>query len=265
MSRFNIYALMRRKLLENHDLGDIQPELGEGDHPIIQLTSGTVASISALARCCAGLTLKRVNFPENMEGDQASLAYLWAEMVIRHYTELVEFTAIAHISMDQEQTTRLFRQVCFFYNGLWWYRLHQRILDTGRVPSDQISSYVEKVKDASEVALMIHENAPTGPENMAIYCLPEEMEEDHAFYFLGKLSKPYYEEDYDKVLRSIDVEKDGTTREATAKLHFRTCQVLDLSHKIGMPNMNWWWRLQSDLVDENLEQIINKIVPLPNA
>lgn len=264
LSRSNIYALMRRKLLENQDLGDIQPELGEGDNPFLQLMSGTAASISALARCSARLTLKRANFPENMEGDQASLAYLWAEMVIRHYTELVEFAAVAHIPMDREQTTRLFRQVCYFYNVLWWYRLHQRILDTGRVPRDQMSGYLEEFKEATEVTLLIHENVPIGPEDMVIYRLPEEVEEDHAFYLQGKLSKPYYEEDYAKVLHAIDVEKDGTTREATARLHFRTCQVLDLSHKIGTIDMDWWWRWQSDLAGQNLDQIINKIVPLPN-
>ena len=35
--------------------------------------------------------------------------------------------------------------------------------------------------------------------------------------------------------------------------------------KMTLMEMNWWWRLQSDLAIENLENVINKIVPIPSS
>jgi hypothetical protein len=263
MVRYNTHALKRLKSLGSNDVEDMQQSLGEGGHPFIQLTGGTGASISTLARRIASLTLISADLPENMEGDQFSLARLWAEMATRHYTELAALAASAQIPLDREQTARLYRQVCFFYDGLWYYNLHQRILDAGRIPREQMSRYVEEFRESTMVSCVMHENVPIRPEDMSIFGQPEEQQEDYEFYVHGKLSKPYYEGDYARVLGYIGVERDGTTRESTARLHFRTCQVLDLSHRMSSIEMNWWWLLQFELVHENIGTIITKVVPIP--
>lgn len=232
-----------------------------GDY--LALLQNTADSIHAHARQAALLTLRRANFPENMEGNLFSLGYLWAEMVTRHYTELAALAVSAQVLIDREQTARLYRQVCFFYHDLWYYNLHQRILDTGRIPREQISGYVEEFKQATMETCLIHENVPIRPEDMSIFRQPEEQQEDYDFYTHGKLARPHYEENYAKVLGSIDVEIDGTTRETTSRLHFRTCQILDLSHRMSAYEMRLWWLTQFELVHENIGTIITKVVPVP--
>lgn len=144
----------------------------------LALLQNTVDSIRAQARQSALLTLKHANFPENMEGNQFSLAHLWAEMVTRHYTELAALAASAQVPIDREQTARLYRQVCYFYDGLWYYNLHQRILDTGRIPREQISRYVEEFREATMETCLLHKNVPIRPEDMSIFRQPEEQQED---------------------------------------------------------------------------------------
>mgnify|MGYP001587956629 CR=1 FL=1 len=231
------------------------------DH--ITLLQNTAEAICVHARQAALLTLRQATFPENMEGNQFSLANLWVEMITRHYTELAESAAFHRVPIDHEQTARLYRQVCFFYDDLWYYNLHQRILDTGQVSRHRMSDFIEGFRQATRVACTIHENVPITPGDMSIFGNPEEVQEDYDFYVHGKLSKPYYEADYTRVFCSLDVKKDGTTRESTARLHFRTCQVLDLSHRMSSMEMTWWWRLQFELVHENLGTIITKVVPIP--
>lgn len=228
----------------------------------IALLQNTADAICVHARQVALLTLRRAAFPENMQGNQFSLANLWAEMITRYHAELAESAAFHRVPIDREQTARLYRQVCFFYDDLWYYNLHQRILDTGRIPRDKMSAYIEEFRQATREACTMHDDVPIKPRDMSIFGNPEEVQEDYDFYVHGKLSKPYYEEDYTRVLRSLDVEKDGTTRESTARLHFRTCQVLDLSHRMSSMEMTWWWRLQFELVHENLGTIITKVVPI---
>lgn len=267
------FAVKRLQLVENtisaNPQGDIQqPDVDENGHPwptlLNQLMSKTALSITRLAHRNALLTIECANFPETMEGDNISLAQLWAEMVIRHYNELAGCAKFLDISITREQAPRLLRQVACFYDALWWYRLHQRILDVGQIPRDQIQLYVEEYKEAIRVALLMHRNMPLAPEDMSIFTNPEEMKEDYDFFVHGKLATEYYATDYLKTLSHLKIERDGTIQELIGRLHFRTIQVLDLSHKMTLMEMDWWWRLQSDLAIENLEQVINKIVPIPS-
>jgi hypothetical protein len=115
----------------------------------IALLQNAADAICAHARQVALLTLRQAAFPENMQGDQFSLANLWAEMITRHYTELAKSAAFHRVTIDREQTARLYRQVCFFYDDLWYYNLHQRILDTGLVPRHRMSDFIEEFRQAT--------------------------------------------------------------------------------------------------------------------
>ena len=129
-----------------------------------------------LARQAALHTLRQSKLLGSMEADQFALAQLWAEMVIRHYTELAKLAEFENVCMARDTGARLLRQVCSFYNILWWYRLHQRILDTGRVARNNIPRYMEEVKEASRVALVMHPDMPINPDDMSIFTQPQEVQ-----------------------------------------------------------------------------------------
>lgn len=274
LTLYDNFAVKRLQLVEDTLSADLQrdiqqPDVDESGQPwpaqLNQVMSTTALSITRLAYQNALLTIECANFPKTMEGDNISLSQLWAEMVIRHYNELAACAKFVDISITGQQAPRLLRQVTCFYDTLWWYRLHQRILDVGQIPSDQVQLYVEEYKEAIRVALLMHRNMPLASEDMSIFTNPEEMKEDYDFYVHGKLATEYYATDYLKTLDFLKIERDGTIQEWIGRLHFRTIQVLDLSHKMTLMEMNWWWRLQSDLAIENLENVINKIVPIPSS
>ena len=217
-----------------------------------------------LARSAALGTLKQSKFPNSMEGNQFALAQLWTEMVLRHYTEIAHLAESENISIDRVIAARLLRQVCSFYNVLWWYRLHQRILDTGRIAQDDIPGYMESFKEATRVTLVMHPDIPIRPDDMPIFTHPNEMQWDHDFYTNGSLPNAAEEEDFSIVLKSISQQRDGTFAEIIARLHFRTIQVLDLSHKLGLMQMQLWWGLQLEMVEQNMSLILNKLIPVPN-
>jgi hypothetical protein len=216
-----------------------------------------------LARQVALRTLRNSQLPSSMEVDQTDLAHLWAEMVISHYSELAQLAQFDKISIDNDTAARLLRQVCNFYNVLWWHRLHQRILDTRRVAREDIPQYIDGYKEATLVTLVMHPDMPITPNEMPIFTHPIESQNDHLFYSKGTLSSAGEEDDFSKVLMSIGQERDGTFAEIIARLHFRTIQVLDLSHKMSLFGMQGWWRLHLELAEQNLSLILNQLVPVP--
>lgn len=220
-----------------------------------------------LAQTVALRTLRKSKLPSNMEVDEFSLALLWSEMVMSHYTELAAFAKFYKIPVDNVAAARLLRQLCAFYNVLWWYALPQRIQATGRVAPDDMSKYMEKCKELTWISLLSslvpHPDMQTD-EFLCVFKHPTESKEDHDFFTKGTLPTKGEEEDFSTVLRWVDQQKDGSLTELTARLHYRTIQVLDLSHYLAL-EIPLWWGLQVEMVNANLNLILAKLVPVPTG
>ncbi len=217
-----------------------------------------------LAQQVALRTLRQSKLPSNMEADPFRLAVVWSEMVINHYTELSEFAKSYKVPVDNVAAARLLRQLCSFYNVLWWYALPQQIQATGRVTPEDISKYMEKYKELTWITLlsstMAHPEMQSD-EFMYVFKHPTESKDDHDFFTKGTLPTKGEEEDFSKVLGWVNQQKDGSVTELTARLHYRTIQVLDLSHYLAL-EIQLLWGFQVEMINANLNLILAKLVPV---
>lgn len=192
------------------------------------------------------------------------LAHLWCGVVVRHYTILADYAEFSHIALTHEQVPRLFRQVYLFYDFLWCdILLPTRIRETGTIGEGRSQEYIKafriKVTDT-----LPQENLPfRSPEDSNTFYHHDETKEDRDFYRHGKLGNPCHKKDFAKILNRLGIERDGSPLELTAKLHFRTCQILDSSHKLSSKEMDRWWKLQSKLADQHIDKVLTKVIPVP--
>jgi len=198
-----------------------------------------------------------------LECNPAFLAHLWSEMLNKHYTILASLAEFSRVSITSNERPRLFRQVYLFYDVLWGgVLLPTRIEETRRVQTTEYPNYLARFREEA-TATLTRTNLPfTSHEEVSIFGDDAENKEDWAFYTHGELNRAFYKKDYADILRHLRIESDGSPLELIARLHFRTCQVLDLSHKMSFMELDQWWKLHYKLSEKHIEAM-DLIIPIP--
>lgn len=215
-------------------------------------------------------TLRHANYLEAppdtriLECNPSFLAHLWAEMLVKHYAILADLADFCRMAVSSKERTRLFRQVYLFYDVLWGaLLLSTRINETGRVSTDDYPVYLSRFREQATQALAQNNMPFASCEGLSVFDHDGENKEDWDFYVRGELARDCYKKDFANVLSHLNIERDGSPLELIAKLHFRTCQVLDLSHKMSFMEMDQWWRLQSKLAQKHIDKVMTTIIPIP--
>ena len=192
------------------------------------------------------------------------LAALWCGIVVRHYTTLADYAEFSHLGLTSEQVPRLLRQVYVFYDCLWCeHLLPDRIRDTGAITERRSPEYIHAFRSAA-TDFFQHEHMSLIPtEGWHTFYQHDETQEDGDFYRRGKLENPCHGNDFAEFLSHLDIPGDRKPLALTAKLHFRTCQILDESHKLSQKEMGRWWKLQSNLAEKHIDEVLTKVIPVP--
>lgn len=88
------------------------------------------------------------------------------------------------LSFDKE--TALFRQLCLFYDALWYKLLLPELISkTGRIPRDSIEAYRTAVRQKSMEVIATAEYLPEEWRNWAAEAHSTDMQADFEFYMHG--------------------------------------------------------------------------------
>ena len=152
---------------------------------------------------------------EQIECNIEFLSKTFAAMVTMHLEALQKCAKETGVSISDQQQAALFRQICFFYDALWYYLLLQRIEETKRIPPDQVGSYIEKFRQEWMEAIYQAEYLPDNLRDWSIDASPEELEADFNLYMHGKLPEDS-QADFEKILNLCRISKDGSNLELIA-------------------------------------------------
>lgn len=247
----------RRKNRADRSLTELARKTGQDEKLIRQ----TVLALRIYIECLDSGWLHRAS--SQPPCSPPFLAHLWCGVVVRHYISLADYAEFSHIALTHEQVPRLFRQVYLFYDFLWCaILLPTRIRETGTINKRHSQEYIKAFRiEVTET--LPQEHLPLSPEDLNIFYHHDETKEDRDFYRHGKLGNPCHEKDFTKVLSHLGVPREWGPLELTAKLHFRTCQILDVSHTLSSKEMDRWWKLQSNLAKQHIDEVLTKVIPVP--
>jgi hypothetical protein len=166
-----------------------------------------------------------------------------------------------HLSIDQ--WSALFQQLCLFYDALWYkILLPDRILKTGRVPSESIEAYRETIRQKSMELIAIAEYLPEEWRNWGTEAFSTDLRTDFEFYMHGIVPSARQEE-FDKILNFTRARENGPVFEMLAWLHMRTREILGIVDKgEGLMFHIILWNSQADFTWELIEKAMFNIVPI---
>jgi hypothetical protein len=102
------------------------------------------------------------------------------------------------VSLDKE--TELFRQLCFFYDALWYKILLPDLINrTGRVPPDTMEAYRQLVRQKSMEVIATAAYLPMSWRDWSADASSEELQPDYQFYMHGVIPAARQEE-FDMIL-----------------------------------------------------------------
>lgn len=163
-----------------------------------------------------------------------------------------------------EKGTALFRQLCLFYDGLW-YRLllPQLIAKTGRVRSDQVQGYITDFRQKCMEAIATAEHLPiewrSWPQEDAFR---ESMQTDFKFYMHQIVPKDLQDE-FEMILNFTNVREGGEVLRMIAWLHMRTREILGLMDKKEHIILHaMLWKSQSQFTLDLIKNTMNRVVPV---
>lgn len=189
------------------------------------------------------------------------LASLFLVVVTGHLNALEKAAEKTGVRLSADQKAALFRQVCLFYYALWHtLLLPTRIVQTGRVPRDNMAEFRARVRTEIVNAIAQAGYLPETYRNWATDSSSEALEAHCHLYMKGVVPSSG-DGDYKKILLIGPAALDRFVLELAAQLHRRTCQIVGLL-EVGDPLVHEaWWSRQSRLPAECV-LLFNHIVPL---
>ena len=173
----------------------------------------------------------------------------------------ISYLTSQHLSIDQ--WSALFRQLCLFYDALWYkILLPDRILKTGRVPSESIEAYRETVRQKSMELIAIAEYLPEEWRNWGTEAFSTDLRTDFEFYMEGIVPSARQEE-FDMILNFTRARESGPVFEMVAWLHMRTREILGMTDKkADLVICATLWNSQANFTWELIEKAMFNIVPI---
>ena len=166
-------------------------------------------------------------------------------------------------SWSIDQWSALFRQLCLFYDALWYkILLPDRILKTGLVPSESIEAYRETVRQKSMELIAIAEYLPEEWRNWGTEAFSTDLRTDFEFYMKGRVPSARQEE-FDMILNFTRARESGPVFEMVAWLHMRTREILGMTDKKADHVIcAILWNSQAAFTWQLIEKAMFNIVPI---
>lgn len=165
------------------------------------------------------------------------------------------------LSLDKE--TELFRQLCFFYDALWYKILLPDLINrTGRVPPDTMEAYRQLVRQKCMEVIATAAYLPMPWRDWSADASSEELKTDYQFYMHGVIPASRQEE-FDMILNFTQARDNGPIFEMLAWLHMRTREIVGLvDKKEGLITHMLLWKSQASFTCELIEKFMRNVVPI---
>lgn len=162
------------------------------------------------------------------------------------------------------QQTALFRELCLFYDALWYkILLPDQIIKTDRVPRESIEAYRELVRQRSMELMATSEYLPEQWRNWGEEAFSTDLRADFEFYMHGVVPAARQKE-FDMILNFTRARDNGPVFEMLAWLHMRTREILRIvDKKEGLMTHIILWNSQTNFTCELIEKAMFNIVPIP--
>ena len=163
-----------------------------------------------------------------------------------------------------EKETALFRQLCLFYDALWYNLLLPKLIDkTRRVPSDSIEAYRATVRQKSMELLATAEYLPEEWRKWGTEAYSTDMQADFNFYMHGVVP-PSQRDEFDLILNFTRTRGNGHYPEMLAWLHMRTREIIGLvDKKEHLLTHATLFNSQARFTTELIEYFMSNVVPIP--
>jgi len=184
----------------------------------------------------------------------------WVVADLESLERIVE--KLTGLSLSFQQQTALFRELCLFYDGLWYLiLLADRIIKTGRIPVKSIEAYRELVRKKGMELIATSEYLPEQWRNWGAKGLPTDLQTDFDFYMQEKVPSSRQEK-FDVILGFTQTRDQGPVLKRLAWLHMRTREIFGLGKLDPMIDMILW-NSQANFTCEMIEKNMSNILPIP--
>ena len=193
-----------------------------------------------------------------IEANPELLGRMFIVNVAAHLEGLEKSAQETGIVINDEQWGHLFRQVCLFYDALWYCILLKRIIEIRKIAPDEASLYVNTLRQ--KIMEEIREEESFRDYWRFWDASQQDVEGDISLYMNGVIPEQCVE-DFQKILNATQVKRDGSILELIARLHMRTYQILGLFPKLDPMGMLIWWNRQAHYALGVAEIMTSKIIP----